>query len=64
MEARQADAAGYISPPWAGTFIEAKANNERFSTQRFPYLSVGTFIEAAGSSRLAREIPQLSLQFL
>ena len=23
MEARQADAAGYFSLPWAGTFIEA-----------------------------------------
>ena len=29
----------------------------------FPYGFVGTFIEA-GSSRLAREIPQLSLQFV
>ena len=27
-------------------FFEAKANNERFSTQRFPYSFVGTLIEA------------------
>ena len=46
---------------FGGTFIEAKANNERFSTQRFPYSFVGTFIEA-GSSLLAQETPQLSLQ--
>lgn len=28
MEARQADAAGYISPPWAGAFIEVQARKK------------------------------------
>ena len=27
MEARQADVAGYISPPWAGTFHRGVAKN-------------------------------------
>ena len=30
MEARQADAAGYFSLPWAGTFIEAPTSASTF----------------------------------
>ena len=48
---------------FGGAFIEAKANNERFSTQRFPYSFVGTFIEA-GVWKRARLTPlAISLPF-
>ena len=32
MESRQADAAGYFSLPWAGTFIEAFMGQLRHTT--------------------------------
>ena len=48
MEARQADAAGYISPPWAGTFIESSSGGPlRVRSRVFPFFFGGAFIEAA-----------------
>ena len=44
-------------------FIEAKRPQRLSLAKRpFPYLFVGTFIEAGGSSLLAQETPQPSLQ--
>ena len=34
MEARQADAAGYFSLPWTGTFIEAGIGARRLVPRR------------------------------
>ena len=42
MEARQADATGYFSLPWAGTFIEgATVPLTRMEALHFPSLSEG-----------------------
>jgi len=52
MEARQADAAGYISPPWAGTFIESSSGGPlRVRSRVFPFFFGRAFIEALSPRR-------------
>lgn len=64
MEARQADAAGYISPPWAGTFIESSSGGPlRVRSRVFPFLFGGTFIEGQIRRACPHEPTQISLPF-